>query len=338
MRYFNNLVLGLFLSVLLLSSCAGEPEPVEVETGPEFVFLVHGGAGVFNPDNLPDGREEEYLDAVNKALDIGRDILAGGGTALDAVEKAIVFLEDNPIFNAGKGAVFTADGTNELDASIMDGISLNAGAVGGVKTVKNPITAARKVMEVSPHVLLVGSGAEQFSASQGYEIVDPGYFYTAERFDVLQRVQQREAGEQRTIQDKTGTVGAVARDKHGNLAAGTSTGGMTNKRFGRIGDSPIIGAGTYADNSGVAVSCTGHGEYFIRHAIAYDLNALYKYREISLDSAASFLIHKKLPNAGGTGGLIAVDTSGNYSMPFNTNGMIRGVVTSEHRESAVYRE
>ena len=341
MLKFYLFTVGIVLFVSTLTSCGDRDSANgEDEVSPEFVFVIHGGAGVFNPDQLPEGREQEYLDAVNRALDIGSEILSGGGDALEAVEQAIIYLEDQPIFNAGRGAVFTSDGTNELDASIMDGRTRNSGAVGGVKNVKNPITAARKVMEESPHVFMVGPGAEQFAASVGCDIVDPSYFYTAERFEALQRRQQREMETETEDGDDapTGTVGAVALDMNGNLAAGTSTGGMTNKRFGRIGDSPVIGAGTYADNAGVAVSCTGHGEFFIRYAVAHDLNSRYKYQKISLDSAASYIIHEKLAGIDATGGLIAVDRNGHYTMPFNTSGMIRGVVTSEYRKSAVYRD
>ena len=339
MLKFYLFTVGIVLFVSTLTSC-GDRDPAngEGEISPDFVFVIHGGAGVFDPDQLPEGREQEYLDAVDRALDIGSEILSAGGDALDAVEQAIIYLEDQPIFNAGRGAVFTSDGTNELDASIMDGRTINSGAVGGVKNVKNPIAAARKVMEDSPHVFMVGSGAEQFAASTGCDIVDPSYFYTAERFEALQRHQQREMEAEAEDVAPMGTVGAVALDMNGNLAAGTSTGGMTNKRFGRIGDSPVIGAGTYADNEGVAVSCTGHGEFFIRYAVAYDLNAKYKYLNLSLDSAATYIIHEKLGGIDATGGLIAVDRNGHYTMPFNTSGMIRGVVTSEYRRSAVYRD
>lgn len=319
-------------AILFFSSCSSE-KVVEEDSLEKFnfVFLVHGGAGVFQADQLPAGRVQEYLDAVNLALDIGEEILSNGGTAIEAVEKAIVFLEDHPFLNAGKGSVFTADGKNELDASIMDGSNLNAGAVGGVTNVKNPIKTAKKVMELSPHVFLVGSGAEKFAASVGCEMVDPSYFFTEERFETLLRVQKADESA-----ENKGTVGAVALDVNGNLAAGTSTGGMTNKRFGRVGDTPIIGAGTYADNDGCAVSSTGHGEYFIRYAVAYDLNAMIKYKSISLDSAANLIINHKLLMAGGSGGLIAVDKDGNYTMPFNTSGMIRGVLTPNYRKAEVY--
>ncbi|TVQ49570.1 MAG: isoaspartyl peptidase/L-asparaginase [Saprospirales bacterium] len=325
---------SVFFCLFLVSSCKDSERSFNKERveRPEFVFLVHGGAGVFHPDQLPEGREQEYLDAVNEALSIGEEILTNGGSALDAVEKAIIFLEDQPFLNAGKGAVFTAEGKNELDASIMDGQTMNAGAVGGVTTIKNPITAARKVMDQSPHVFLVGSGAEQFAASVGCEIVDPSHFFTQERFDALMRVQEANP----IPEDNRGTVGAVALDRYGNLAAGTSTGGMTNKRFGRVGDSPIIGAGTYADNNGCAVSGTGHGEFFIRYAVAYDLNAKLKYQVTSLETAANEIIHHKLKEAGGSGGLIAIDKDGNYTMPFNTGGMIRGVVTPKYRKVEVY--
>ncbi|TVR88196.1 MAG: isoaspartyl peptidase/L-asparaginase [Saprospirales bacterium] len=336
--YKINVLWGLVLlaAALVFSACesAAELDEEDKMEVPEYVMVVHGGAGVFALHDLPEGRKEEYIDAIEEALDIGEEILANGGSGLDAVVEVISLLEDNPIFNAGKGAVFTNEGVNELDASIMSGKDMDAGAVGGVTTVKNPIVAARKVMEKSPHVLLTGRGANQFAASVGCEIVDNSYFFTEERYNSMLRARESEA--ERMMEDTMGTVGVAVLDASGNLYAGTSTGGMTNKRFGRIGDSPIIGAGTYADNDGVAVSCTGHGEYFIRYAVAYDLNALVKYRGISLDSAATYIIHEKLIEAGGLGGLIAVDRNGNYSMPFNTNGMIRGVVKPGFREVAIY--
>ncbi|RMI19351.1 MAG: isoaspartyl peptidase/L-asparaginase, partial [Calditrichaeota bacterium] len=260
-----------------------------------------------------------------------------GGSSLDAVEQTIRVLEDSPLFNAGKGAVFTNAGTNELDASIMDGATLQAGAVAGVKRVKNPISLARLVMEKSPHVMLAGDGADAFAKENGLELVDPHYFYTEQRYQQWQRVLQREKEKQQSQsraapdaasseadEPPLGTVGVVALDKQGNLAAGTSTGGMTNKRWGRVGDSPIIGAGTYADNRTCAVSCTGHGEYFIRLNVAHDISALMAYKGLSVQEAAEEVILKKLTQLGGTGGVIAIDRNGNIAMPFNTSGMYRG--------------
>ena len=255
----------------------------------------------------------------------GDSILYAGGTSLDAVEVCIRMMEDCPLFNAGKGAVFNAEGKNEMDASVMDGKTGLAGAVAGVTTIKNPISAARAVMEKSQHVMLSGKGAEIFAASQGLEIVAQDYFFTRERWNDYLKARQK-ADSLELIDKKHGTVGCVAIDKYGNLAAGTSTGGMTMKKYGRIGDSPIIGAGTYADNNTCAVSATGHGEYFIRNVVAYDISALMKYRELSLKDATSEVIMKKLKSQGGNGGVIAVDKNGNIAMTFNTAGMFRGYV------------
>jgi L-asparaginase / beta-aspartyl-peptidase len=260
--------------------------------------------------------------------------LKNGGTALDAVTETIKILEDSPLFNAGKGAVFTAEGKNELDASIMDGATQKAGAVGSVTIVKNPITLARAVMEKSPHVMLTGRGAEQFAKEQGIEIVDPKYFFTQQRWDTYLRAKaeaEHKEKEQRELLEKTknidkkfGTVGCVCLDKNGNIAAGTSTGGMTYKKWNRLGDAPIIGAGTYADNASGGVSCTGHGEYFIRYTVARDVCALMEYKGISVEKAADYVINEKLKSKGGEGGLIALDKNGNVAMSFNQEGMYRG--------------
>lgn len=285
---------------------------------PEYLLVIHGGAGDITRENLHDTVAQRYYDELRAALIIGHRILDGGGTSLDAVESVVRYLEDCPLFNAGRGAVFTWDGGNELDASIMDGATGKAGAVAGVTTVKNPVTAARAVMEESPHVMLSGRGAELFATEQNLDIVDPSWFFTEERHQGYLRAKERF--------DKSGTVGAVALDKDGNLAAATSTGGMTLKRYGRIGDSPLIGAGTFADNNSCAVSCTGHGEYFIRNAVAYDMAAQMKYLGRSVKEAAHDILHQKLKSQGGTGGLIAIDKDGNYTMDFNTGGMYRGVL------------
>ncbi|MFO7722067.1 MAG: isoaspartyl peptidase/L-asparaginase [Bacteroidales bacterium] len=292
-----------------------------VHEKPEYLLVIHGGAGDITRDNLPDSAAQLYYEALQSALVIGHRILDTGGSSLDAVEAVVRFMEDNPLFNAGKGAVFTIEGKNELDASIMDGASGKAGAVAGVTNVKNPVTAARAVMEKSPHVMLAGHGAEAFAATQGLEIVDPSWFFTSERFEGWKRAREKF--------DKKGTVGAVALDKHGNLAAATSTGGMTMKQWGRIGDAPVIGAGTFASNKTCAVSCTGHGEYFIRNAVAYDMSARMEYRKSSLKNAANGILHQKLKGQGGTGGLIAIDKAGNFVMDFNTAGMFRGVLTPD---------
>lgn len=261
-----------------------------------------------------------YREAMKAAMDIGVKILSSGGTALDAVEKTVNYLEDNPLFNAGKGAVMNNEGKNELDASIMDGSNLAAGAVTCVTDIKNPISAARKVMTNSPHVLFAGAGASAFAKEQGLEIVPPSYFYTEKRHEELKRALERE---------KKGTVGCCALDRNGNLAAATSTGGMTNKRNNRVGDTPIIGAGTYANNNTCAVSATGHGEYFIRYTVAHDISALMEYKGLSLGEASGLVINTKLKNAGGEGGVICVDRYGNVSMPFNTLAMFRAYATAD---------
>lgn len=271
-------------------------------------IAVHGGAGNMKPENFTTEQLNEYEQEMNKALSIGVEILKSGGTSLDAVEQVVRYLEDCPLFNAGKGAVFTHEGRNELDAAIMDGRTLSAGAVAGVSNVKNPISLARKVMENSPHVMLTGKGASEFALENGVELVDSSYFYTPQRWNDLQRVLSKE---------KMGTVGCVALDVHGNLAAATSTGGMTNKRWGRIGDAPIIGAGTYANNSTCAVSATGHGEFFIRYTVAHDISALMEYQNLSLNAAVEKVIMGKLLNAGGRGGVIALDHLGNVCMMMN---------------------
>ena len=255
-----------------------------------------------------------------EAVDIGYAILEKGGTSLDAVEAVVQRLEDDSLFNAGKGSVFNSEGKVELDASIMDGNTLKAGAVAGVHHVKNPIRLARTVMEKSEHVFFIGDGAEKFAQEHGLELVDESYFFTEARWQSLQKAKAKES---LTEKEKHGTVGAVALDQHGNLAAATSTGGMTNKKFGRIGDSPIIGAGTYADNETCAISATGHGEYFIRAVVAHDIASLMRYKGLSLQAAAEEVVMKKLTKLGGTGGLVAIDRNANIAMPFNTDGMYR---------------
>lgn len=309
----------------------------------KFVLVVHGGAGAILKKNMTEEQEMAYTAKLSEALKAGYDILKNGGTSIDAVETALIILENSPLFNAGKGSVFTNDGKNEMDASIMDGKTIKAGAVAGVRTIKNPIKAARKVMEKSPHVLMVGKGAEQFAEEQNVEIVDTSYFYDEKRFQQLQKIKDSEKikldhddgrGELNPLDaefkdQKFGTVGAVALDKHGNLAAGTSTGGMTNKKYGRVGDSPIIGAGTYANNKTCAVSATGHGEYFIRAVAAYDISALMEYKELTLEKAANEVVLNKLVDMDGEGGVIAVDQNGNIAMPFNTDGMYRGYVNNK---------
>ncbi len=290
----------------------------------EYALVIHGGAGFFDKSDIKKETEKKYQEKMNEALEKGSSVLDTGGTAVLAVIESIKILEDSPLFNAGKGAVFTSDGHNELDASIMDGKTQNAGAVAGVRHLKNPITAAEKVMTNSPHVLLSGAGAEEFAKTQQLHMVDSSYFFTPRRWKSLQRALKK---------SKHGTVGCVALDKNGNLAAGTSTGGMTAKRFGRIGDSPIIGAGTFADNTTCAVSATGHGEFFIRYVVAYDIAALMNYKKWSLAKAADYVINEKLKKAGGTGGVIALDKEGNIAMPFNTSGMFRAYIKSNGEKS-----
>lgn len=317
---------------------------------PDFALVIHGGAGTILKENMTEERAAGIRAAMDAALEKGREILSAGGSAMDAVEQTIWILEDSPYFNAGKGAVFTSNGTNELDASFMRGDDLEAGAVGGVTNIKHPISAARAVLEKSKHVMLSGEGAEAFAKEVGLEIVDPAYFYTEERYKSLQRVREKEAKMQegnkqssslkyaREIDEKFGTVGCVALDKKGNIAAGTSTGGMTNKRYNRIGDSPIIGAGTYANNATCGVSCTGHGEYFIRYAIAHDVHARMAYGNKDLKTAADEAIFGDMKSAGGTGGLIALDKDGNIEMPFNTPGMYRGYLKSTGEKAIHFYE
>ena len=295
----------------------------------KIMFVMHGGAGTITRQSMTPEAEKQYREKLEEALRTGHAILAKGGTSLDAVEASIRILEDSPLFNAGKGAVFTHEGRNELDAAIMDGMTKKAGAVAGVTIVKNPISAARAVMDKSPHVMMAGKGAELFATTVGLEIVDPSYFWTEKRWKALQEDLVKENQPQANPEKHFGTVGAVALDSHGNLAAGTSTGGTTNKRFGRIGDSPIIGAGTYAENESVAVSCTGTGEYFIRWTVAHDIAALYKYRGLSVQQAGDEVIHKKLEPVGGDGGAIILDSKGNFAMPFNTEGMYRGWIGAD---------
>ena len=299
-----------------------------------FGIVIHGGAGTILKKNMTDSLEIAYLEKLEEAIRIGHEILANGGTALDAVTNTINVMEDSSLFNAGKGAVFTHEETNELDASVMDGATLNAGAVAGVQRIKNPIDLAREVMDNSDHVMLSGKGAETFAQERGIELVDPSYFYTEKRYNSLQRIKAKAQAEldhdskvsfvDPFIKDaKFGTVGCAALDKNGNLAAGTSTGGMTNKRWNRIGDAPIIGAGTYANNATCAVSSTGWGEYFIRAMVAYDISALMEYKGLSLQDAAEEVIQKKVPALGGDGGIVAIDKDGNVAMEFNTAGMYR---------------
>ncbi len=326
----------ILLSVIFVASMGCEPSKPKInaqesEPGP-ITLVIHGGAGTIRRENMSPEREKAYREALEFALETGYAVLEDGGTSLNAVIATIKTMENSPLFNAGKGAVFTNEGRNELDASIMDGSNLMAGAVAGVTTIKNPITAAYAVMTKSEHVMMVGHGAEKFAAEQGLEIVDPSYFFDSTRYRQLKRVQEREGDKQAALIDpyikdkKFGTVGAVALDQFGNIAAGTSTGGMTNKRYGRVGDAPIIGAGTYANNKTCGVSATGHGEYFIRLGVARDIAAMMEYADMSLQEAADSVIMKKLTTLGGEGGIIALDRQGNVSMTFNSEGMYRGYI------------
>jgi beta-aspartyl-peptidase (threonine type) len=302
----------------------------------DYAIVIHGGAGVMSKAAMSEERQAEYKLKLEEALNLGETMLKNGATSTETVVKVIKILENSPLFNAGKGAVFTAAGENELDASIMEGKNLNAGAIAGVKDIKNPIEAARTVMEKSEHVLLSGKGASEFAKEQGLEIVKNKYFFTSSRYESLQRIQQQER--ERTPSDNSGTVGCVALDVYGNLCAGTSTGGMTNKKYGRIGDSPVIGAGNYADNKTCAVSCTGHGEYYIRLGFARDIAALMEYKNLSVEEACAEEI-RKLGELGGTGGVIALDAKGNVSMEFNTGGMFRGYLKSSgEKEIAIFAE
>ncbi|MEP4532055.1 MAG: isoaspartyl peptidase/L-asparaginase [Cyclobacteriaceae bacterium] len=311
---------SMILMLVLLMACSGNKPKEEVAIGKKVVLVIHGGAGNINRDRMTPESDSAYRAALELSLKEGYQILMNGGESCEAIIKAINLMEDNPLFNAGVGAVLTSEGENELDASIMRGSDKNAGAVAGVKTIKNPIDAAYSVMTSSDHVMFSGAGADRFAAEQGLETVDSGYFKTEKRIKSLERVQK--------LEKEHGTVGAVALDQFGNLCAATSTGGMTNKKWGRIGDSPIIGAGTYADNVTCGVSCTGHGEYFIRSVTAYDVSAMMEYKGYPIAQAADAVIQKTL-KLGGTGGLIALDTAGNVAMPFSTTGMFRGYITED---------
>ncbi|MDF7630102.1 isoaspartyl peptidase/L-asparaginase [Erwiniaceae bacterium L1_55_4] len=316
------------------------------------VIAIHGGAGAITRAAMSAEKEQHYRQQLHAIVTAGQQILAAGGSALDAVTEAVRLLEECPLFNAGKGAVFTHQGTHELDASIMDGRTLDVGAVAGVNHIRNPILAARKVMENSPHVLFIGAGAEAFAAEQGLEQVAPDFFSTPERWEQLQRALSSEQmvldhdGAAQSHSDdpldpdrKFGTVGAVALDLQGNLAAATSTGGMTNKQVGRVGDSPLVGAGCYANNETVAVSCTGTGEVFIRTLAAYDVSAQMEYGGRSLQQATANVIHDKVQELEGSGGLIAVDRLGNVVLPFNSEGMYRGFAyVGGEVEVAIYRD
>lgn len=326
-------ILSIALLVFVILTDAASAQQKE-----KYVMVIHGGAGTLLKKNMTAEKEAAYVAVLTQALQTGYDLIKAGKSSVDAVEATIHVMEDSPLFNAGKGSVFTHEGKNEMDAAIMDGKTLLAGAVAGVTTIRNPISAARAVMEQSEHVMMTGKGAELFAQQVGVTIVDPSYFYTKERWDALQQALKEDSlkavqADKKSMKlgtinrdNKFGTVGAVALDHQGNLAAGTSTGGMTDKKYGRIGDSPIIGAGTYANNETAGISCTGWGEFFIRSVVAYDLSAMISYQHLSLADAARAALDK-MKKLGGDGGLIALNKKGEVTMPFNTEGMYRGTVT-----------
>ena len=312
-------LLNIILICILTMSCT----PEATKKSPKAVLVIHGGAGWISKGSVSDSMEQAYVKTLEKSLLKGREIIKNNGSSLDAVQAAIEHLEASPLFNAGKGSVFTFDETNEMDSALMDGATTNAGAATGISTIKNPIQVARAVLDHSVHVFLSGSGAEAFALKKGLTQVDPSYFFTQNNYDNLLKAK---ASMEEVKQNKLGTVGAVALDKNGNLAAGTSTGGMTNKRFGRIGDTPIIGAGTYAENGVCGISATGHGEYFIRYVVAHDIAARIKYANQSIEQASTEVIETLKAN-GGLGGVIGLDATGTVVMPFNTKGMFRGYIS-----------
>jgi beta-aspartyl-peptidase (threonine type) len=312
----------------------------ETKDQAKLALAIHGGAGTIRRALMSAEREAAYRDGLHQALLRGWEVLTGGGAALDAVERVVCVLEDNPLFNAGRGSVFTHNEQHEMDAAIMSGRDLRAGAVAAVGRIKNPIRLARRVMEETPHVLLCGEGAEEFAREAGLEFAPPEYFFSEFRYEqLLQARREHEVCLDHSPGKKFGTVGAVARDAHGHLAAATSTGGMTNKRFGRVGDTALIGAGTYADDRTCAVSCTGHGEFFIRTVAAYDVACLMKYKGLTLSDACEQVVGQTLHEMGGEGGLIAVDRRGNIALPFNSEGMYRAWMTSaSDAHVAIYQE
>lgn len=302
----------------------------------KYAIAIHGGAGTILKSTMTPEKEIAYTEALRDAIIAGENILKEGGTSLVAVEYAVRSLENNPLFNAGKGAVFTNKGKNEMDASIMNGKDLMAGSVAGVTNIKNPISLAKAVMEQSEHVFLTGGGVLEFAEKVGAEKADDAYFFVQMRYDQLQQAKESDGvfldhtvDKFENGEKKFGTVGCVALDIHGNLAAGTSTGGMTNKKFGRVGDSSVIGAGTYANNNTCAISCTGHGEFFIRSVVAYDVSCLMEYKGLSLKEACDIVVMDKLVKIGGEGGLVAIDRDGNIELPFNSEGMYRAKKSSD---------
>ena len=318
------------------------------QKGRAVAIVIHGGAGTIARERLTADLEGAYNKKLEQSVRAGHDILSAGGTSVDAVVAAVTVMEESELFNAGVGSVFTHEGTVEMDAAVMEGRLLNAGAVAGIKHVRNPVQLARAVLKHSPHVLLTGEGAEVFAAEQGFKLVENSIFYTDRRRKQLQQVLRQAAGQPRISEDDDifmalkdkhySTVGAVAIDRHGDIAVSTSTGGMTNKRFGRIGDTPVIGAGTYADNNSGGISATGHGEFFIRAAVAHDICARAMYKQISLQQAADEVITDKIANMGGSGGVIGIDSDANIVISFNTSGMYRAWIDKDSRRgTAIFR-
>lgn len=324
------------LFFLLFIACSPYSEKTDTKTQ-SIGIVIHGGAGTILRKNMTPEKEAAYRSVLAQAVKVGYNILKNGGSSQEAVEKTIHIMEDSPLFNAGKGAVLTAEETIELDASFMNGATLDAGAISGVKTIKHPISAAIKVMSNSPHVMLSGKGADEFAHEQGLEIVEPEYFFTERRINSLRKVKEAEQKEIQTSaleetflrNQRYGTVGCVALDSEGNLAAGTSTGGMTNKKWNRIGDAPIIGAGTYANNATCAISATGWGEFFIRSVVAYDISALMEYKGLTIQEASRIVIHEKVASLGGDGGVVGIDNQGNIAMEMNTPGMYRAHIDND---------
>ncbi len=349
-----NKIFSLFIILIISTSCKKIKEEIPISKEKKVVYAIalHGGAGHIVPENFSEAKKKQYKDILNLALNTGYAILKSGGSSIEAVEKTITILEDSPFFNAGKGAVFNSEGKNKMDASIMDGKTLNSGAVAGVTNVKNPIKLARLVLNKSKHVMLSGKGAEIFGEQNGIVFKPDDYFFTKQNYDYLMQVQKKERDEKlkgissnkvqpnsfdsgKNNATKYGTVGVVALDKNGNLAAGTSTGGLTNKKYGRIGDSPIIGAGTYANNKSCAVSCTGVGEYYIRTVAAKEISSLVQYKNYTVQQALDTVLFKQIAGLGGKGGMIALDKNGNIAWNFNTMGMFRAFKksTGEHEIS-----
>jgi beta-aspartyl-peptidase (threonine type) len=329
MKIFSLILASSLIGVATMTFAANAP----AQTGKPFAIAIHGGSGTIEKGEFSPEREAEIRTTLEQAVRAGHEILAAGGSSLDAVTRAVTMLEDSPHFNAGRGAVFNAEGKNELDASIMEGATLNAGAVAAVHNVRNPVLLARKVMTDSVHVMLMGEGAEEFARRQGIAFEDDAYFHTDYRWQQLQKAKASDQPDATFLSETPdqwfSTVGAVALDRDGNLAAATSTGGMTNKQWGRVGDSPIIGAGTYADNRSCAVSATGHGEYFIRATVARDVCARVQFTDASLAEATDQVVRQQLTAMGGDGGVIAVDPRGNVALTFNTSGMYRASIDAD---------